>query len=193
MQQITHLMSRVILFPAAGMIGWRTSFFDALCLDLLPQTKHFSIWTWYWWMKRKERVKVIHLERDMFSAFHSLLITNVWASEREFQRIWLPLLNFMKERRKELSYHSKLRLLSTKVSTFTKCTSSLMYCQLHTFLSLSFCRVENHIWSNLITELGHDLRNVPHTTAGTHTRTQTCRNCLCQLSPWPASSSTDAN
>lgn len=62
-------------------------------------------------------------------------------------------------------------------------------------LSLSLCGDENHIWSNLITELGHDLRNVPHTTAGTHTTHAHATHSapLCQLSLWPASSSTVAN
>lgn len=64
-------------------------------------------------------------------------------------------------------------ILSTKVSNSIKCTSRLMFCQSHAFLSVSLSlflhREENHIWFNMITELGHDLRNVPRTTAGTHT------------------------
>lgn len=52
----------------------------------------------------------------------------------------------------------------------------------HTHSRLALCRDWNHIWSNLITELGHDLRNAPCTTPQrgcAHTRSQ----CLCQLGP----------
>ncbi len=166
-----------------------------------PKTKHFSVSSGCWWMLAwKKNENDLLRERQSLSlalsAYHSRLSRRKRISEEDFNL----LCSLSRKRERELSgtvSGERHAILSTEVSSFIKCTSSLMYCQLHTFLSLPLQRRKSHLiqfdnrtgswFEKCSSHHSRDTHNThTHTHADTYTDTQ---HSLCQLSLWPASSS----
>lgn len=132
--QIAHLMSHFTSFSGVGMIRSGPVSLMLLvricCPKLNTSVSCHDVdgcsvkegWKWFSMGQTITR-----------AALHAVLITAVWATEREFQRISNPVCE---------ECHA---ILGTKLSNFIKCTSSLMYCQLHKFLSLPLQRWKTHL------------------------------------------------